>query len=260
MRFARKAIEFEFKRQIDLIESGGKVLQQTLNFNPVTGSTSPLRDKEDAHDYRYFPEPDLPPIVLSDEYIATIKNKMAPLPWKLREQFESELGLNAYDANLLTEDKSVALFFWDFAKNAGDNKAAANLTINKILPYLSETKREIADFPVSTKQLSAFLQLIKEGKVSASIAYQRLFPSLIEQPLIAPLTLAQSLDLVQSTDADFLETLVAQAIEKHPDKVAAYRKGKKGLIGFFMGEVMRNSKGQAEPKATNALLRKMLKG
>lgn len=258
MRFARKAIEFEFTRQIDLLESGGRVEQQTLNFDPVSGTTSPLRDKEDAHDYRYFPEPDLPPVVLSDSYIEKIKAEQMPLPWALRQQFEENLGLSNNDAHILTEDKATAMFFLNFSEQHSDNKAAANLTINKILPYLADKKITIDDFPISVAQLSAFLQLIEEGKVSSSIAYQRLFPSLIEQPLIAPLSLAQSLNLVQSADADFLETLVAEAIAKHPDKVKAYQKGKKGLIGFFMGEVMRNSKGKAEPKTTNALLRKML--
>ncbi len=258
MRFARKAIEFEFKRQIDLIESGGKVLQQTLNFDAATGTTSPLRDKEDAHDYRYFPEPDLPPVVLADDYIDAIKTAMPPLPAQLKKQFQKELGLNEYDTNLLTEDKSVALFFLDFVKEYSNYKSAANLVINKILPFLNEKNIALSQFPIGIKNLSAFLKLIDDGQVSSSIAYQRLFPELLEKPNSAPLELAQSLNLIQSSDIGFLEDLVQKTIENNPDKVKAYQNGKKGLIGFFMGEVMKQSKGKAEPKATNALLRKYL--
>ena len=258
MRFARKAIEFEFKRQIDLIESGGKVLQQTLNFDAATGTTSPLRDKEDAHDYRYFPEPDLPPVVLADDYIDAIKTAMPPLPAQLKKQFQKELGLNEYDTNLLTEDKSVALFFLDFVKKYSNYKSAANLVINKILPFLNEKNIALSQFPIGIKNLSAFLKLIDDGQVSSSIAYQRLFPELLEKPNSAPLELAQSLNLIQSSDIGFLEDLVQKTIENNPDKVKAYQNGKKGLIGFFMGEVMKQSKGKAEPKATNALLRKYL--
>ena len=258
MRFARKAIEFEFKRQIDLIESGGKVLQQTLNFDAATGTTSPLRDKEDAHDYRYFPEPDLPPVVLADDYIDAIKTAMPPLPAQLKKQFQKELGLNEYDTNLLTEDKSVALFFLDFVKEYTNYKSAANLVINKILPFLNEKNIALSQFPIGIKNLSAFLKLIDDGQVSSSIAYQRLFPELLEKPNSVPLELAQSLNLIQSSDIGFLEDLVQKTIENNPDKVKAYQNGKKGLIGFFMGEVMKQSKGKAEPKATNALLRKYL--
>lgn len=258
MRFARKAIEFETKRQIDLIESGGSVQQQTLNFNPDTGVTSPLRTKEDAHDYRYFPEPDLPPIVLTKEYVEELKAQMPPLPQALLEKFISEFGLSKYDANLLTEEKASALFFLELVKECPNYKAVANLMINKVLPYLNESKTELSDFPITHKNLAAFIQLIEEGKISASIAYTRLFPKMIEKPSMAPLEIAEALNLLQSADEGFLEKLVEEAIEKYPDKVAAYKKGKKGLIGFFMGEVMRASKGKAEPKSTNALLRKKL--
>ena len=136
MRFARKAIEYERKRQINLIEKGGKVRQQTLNFDPETGVTSPLRDKEDAHDYRYFPEPDLPPVVISDEYLESIMDEMPPLPWELQEQFSQEYGLSDYNAQLLTEEKETALFFLDISKHTTNYKAAANLLINKVKPWI----------------------------------------------------------------------------------------------------------------------------
>ncbi len=257
MRFARKAIEFERKRQIDLLESGGKVAQQTLNFDPVSGTTSPLRDKEDAHDYRYFPEPDLPPVVISDEYLAKIKAGMPPLPWEMQEKFVNDYELSAYDAKLLTEEKGVALFFQELTKHTKNYKGAANLIINKVSPWLSEEKKQIADFPINHQQLGALIQLIDGGKVSNTIAYQRIFPELLTTKKM-PLEIAEALNLVQSSDEGFLEKLVDDVIAQNPDKVKAYQNGKKGLIGFFMGAVMKASRGKAEPKSTNALLAKKL--
>lgn len=258
MRFARRAIEFEVKRQIDLIEAGGQVEQQTLNFDPETGVTSPLRSKEDAHDYRYFPEPDLPPVVLKPDYIEEIRQNLAPLPWKLYDRFVAAVELSDYDANLLTEEKPTALFFLDLCEHTENYKAAANLIINKLLPTCSELNISIDSFPVSHAQLAAFIQLIDDGKVSNSNAYQRVFPQLIEQPERSPLEIAKALNLIQTADTDFLETLIDEVLAANPDKVAQFRKGKKGLLGFFVGEVMRRSKGKAEPKATNVLLNKKL--
>lgn len=258
MRFARKAIEYERKRQINLIEKGGKVKQQTLNFDPETGVTAPLRDKEDAHDYRYFPEPDLPPVVLSDEYLEGIMDKMPPLPWELQERFTKEFGLSDYNAQLLTEEKTTALFFVNLSKDTKNYKAAANLLINKIKPWVEEQKVDINTFPIPSKHLAGLIQLIDDGKVSNSIAYQKIFPVQIESPNTLPLQIAESLNLLQSSDSTFLEQLADEVIAANPDKVKAYQKGKKGLIGFFMGELMKKSKGKAEPKTANALLREKL--
>ena len=257
MRFARKAIEYERKRQIDLIESGGKVEQQTLNFDPITGVTSPLRDKENAHDYRYFPEPDLPPVLISTDYLASIQKEMPALPWELQQEFTEQYQLSAYNAKLLTEEKGVAEFFKELNKHTKNYKGAANLIINKINPWLNEEKVAIENFPIDFKQLGAFIQLIEEGKVSNTIAYQRIFPALFETKK-SPLAIAESMNLVQSSDTDFLAQLVDEVLAKNPDKVKAYQKGKKGLIGFFMGQVMKASKGKAAPKTTNALLIKKL--
>lgn len=254
MRFARKAIEYEVNRQIQIMESGGKVEQQTLNFDPETGVTTPLRSKEDAHDYRYFPEPDLPPVLILPEYLEAIKFSLPALPWELVEQFTTAYGLSDYDANLLTEEKETALFFLDLCQHSANYKAAANLIINKILPWCKEEKTEIGKFPIQHKVLAEFIQLIDSEKVSNSNAYQRIFPELLAQPDQSPEAIAQALNLIQTTDNNFLTQIVEEVIAKYPDKVNEYRKGKKGLIGFFVGEVMKHSKGKAEPKATNALL------
>jgi len=184
---------------------------------------------------------------------------MPPLPWELKERFISEFKLSEYDAQLLTEEKETAMFFLELTKHAKSPKACANVIINKIKPWAAEQKTSIKAFPIAAPNLAALLQLIEEGKVSNTVAYQKLFPALLKTPDKSPLELAESLNLIQSSDSNFLEQLVEEVIAANPDKVKAYQKGKKGLIGFFMGEVMKKSKGKAEPKATNALLREKLK-
>lgn len=256
MRFARRAIEFEHKRQIDILEKGGTIHQQTLNFDPQTGVTTPLRSKENANDYRYFPDPDLPPLVLSPAFIAQIEAEMPILPVKAQEALMANQGLSLYDAQLLTEEKNVYLYFQNTIAHVPppQYKAVANLMINKILPYVHETKTALAAFPLSSTQIRAFIDLIDSGKVSHSVAYQTLWPALLDQPEADATALATALNLFQNTDTDFLAQVVKEVVAQYPEKVAEYKKGKKGLIGFFMGEVMKASKGKAEPKSTNALL------
>ena len=258
MKFARQAIAYESQRQIDLIENGGTVTRETLNFNPATGLTTPMRDKEDAHDYRYFPDPDLPPVVLSEKEIEEIKNGLPKLPHELFNEFNSKYGLSEYDAELLTTEKNTATYFLELIKYTTHFKSAANLIINKINPYLSEKSIGLECFDISKKRLAEFIQLIEDGKVSSSIAYQRLFPEMVNQQDVEVMVLAQKMNLIQNADEGFLEKIVDEVLANNPDKVKAYQNGKKGLIGFFMGEVMRASKGKAEPKATNVLLMKKL--
>ena len=260
MRYARRAIAYEVKRQIDLIEAGGKVEQQTLNFDPATGVTAPLRDKENAHDYRYFPEPDLPPVVLEEAFIQKIREEMPALPWELFERFTIEFELPAYDAELLTAEKTVADFFLELTQHTSNYKAASNLIINKIAPYCSKEGIDILDFPVDHPALAAFIQLIDNGKVSNTIAYERILPEMIDDPAVPPLEWAQRLNLIQTSDEDVLEKLADQVLEQFPDKVADYRKGKEGLVGFFMGRALRASQGKADPKVTNDLLTRKLNG
>jgi len=258
MKFAKQAIEYEFKRQVDLMETGKKVQQQTLHFDRVKGVTSPLREKENAHDYRYFPEPDLPPVLLSDAFLTQVRDAMPALPWELFQEMQETYELPAYDANLLTDELSTALFFKALTQHTQNYKAASNLIINKINPWLKEEQANIKDFPVAHEQLAAFLTLIDEGKVSNTIAYQRIFPELLQQPQETPLAIAKRMNLLQTSDEDFLTKIVTEVVAKHPDKVTVYRKGKKGLLGFFMGEIMKASKGKADPKATKELLQEQL--
>jgi len=251
MRFARRAIAYEVSRQIKVIEGGGKVQQQTRQFDPSSGTTSALRDKEDAHDYRYFPDPDLPPIVLTQEYIDDIRNSLGVLPWEAYAQL-TELGLEPADAALISEEKQAYRSFMDYAAASPAVPELAKLWVNRILPHLASHQLR-----VSPQEMAALQQLIIDGKISAANAASKLLPDLLVAPG-DPGERATQLGLIQNTDTDFLSTIAGEVIAANPAKVTAYRKGKKGLIGFFMGEVMKRSKGSAEPRETRELLQKML--
>jgi len=258
MRYARKAIEYEVQRQIGVVEAGGKIDQQTLNFDPATGVTSPLRSKEDAHDYRYFPDPDIPPIQLTAAELAAIQAQLPALPWVLRKKMITTYGLSAYNAELLTAEAETAAFFLALSEQTAAYTAAANLIINKVLPWRKEQDKNLDSFPLSAAQLAELIELIETGQVSNSTAYQELFPALVAAPDRRPAELATANGWLQSADADELGSWVDAVLAAHPDKVKAYQQGKKGLLGFFMGEVMKRSKGQAEPKKTTALLQERL--
>lgn len=258
MRYARQAIAYEVGRQAAIVSQGGRVEQQTLNFDPATGVTAPLRDKEDAHDYRYFPEPDLAPIVLTEADIAHIREAMPITPWEAHRALMTTYELPAYDATLISEDLPTFHFYQRLAKATPHFKAAANLLINRIIPHVQETSSTWMDFPLSVTRLAEFLDLIVGGKVSNSIAYQRLFPALLATPDQSPLEVAKQLNLLQTSDADMLETWIGEIMAQYPDKVEAYRKGKKGLLGFFMGELMKRSKGKADPQVATALFQQAL--
>jgi aspartyl-tRNA(Asn)/glutamyl-tRNA(Gln) amidotransferase subunit B len=254
MKFARQAIDYETRRQVNLIEAGGQVEQNTLHFDPATGVTSPLRSKEDAHDYRYFPDPDLLPIVLDTAYIEQVRADMPPLPQELFEQFTKQYSLSEYDAALLAEEKPVALYFVELCRHTPHFKAAANLIINKILPWRDENKAGIGVYPVSQERLAEMLELVVGGQLNNTAAWQNLLPAMMAKPEQSALELAQTQGLLQTNDEDFLLEIIESALAANPAKVAEYRKGKKGLQGFFMGEIMRLSKGKADPKAVTPLL------
>ena len=252
MRFARRAIVYEVDRQVGVLEAGGEVVQETRQYDPGSDTTSALRDKEDAHDYRYFPEPDLPPVVLSEEYVDQLREQLGPLPWEAVSTL-TKLGITPEDAALISEDRDHYSTFLDYVPPSPDVPGLSKLWVNRVLPHLQRT----GDLSLRPEQLSALQQLIHDGSVSAANAAARLLPDLLDRPG-DPLQRAEQLGLVQNTDTDYLRTTVEQVLADFPDKVAAYRGGKKGLLGFFMGEVMKRSGGSAEPKETQALLRTML--
>lgn len=258
MRYARQAIAYEVARQQKIVAGGGTVQQQTRNFDPDTGRTYALRDKENAHDYRYFPEPDLPPVLLTPAELATMQKQLPALPRARYEQFRQEYQLSDYDARLLVEERETADLFSAMLGSYHNPKGLANLIINRLFSWCQEHQVSLADLPANAAQLAAFQRIIDEGLVSHSTAYQRLFPQWIRQAEEDPRALAQALNLVQNSNTNYLEELALQVISANPDKVKVYRKGKKGLLGFFMGQLMRASKGKADPQLSKQLLQRLL--
>ena len=258
MRNVMRAIEFEAKRQIDLIENGGTVEQETRSFNAVDASTFTLRSKENAHDYRYFPESDLPPFVVSKEKIEAIQAAMPKLSKELYKEFTQDLGLSAYDATIIAEDKYFAQYFLKIVSEGAQAKAAANWMIGPVKSYLNDQAIEIGEFPLRPAQINEIIKLIEDGKLNFASASQKLYPALLEQKDTDILKLAESLNIIQNSDTGEIERIVDEVLAENPDKVEAYKNGKTGLMGMFMGQVMRKSGGKADPKiATNILSKKL---
>lgn len=257
-RNVQKAIDFEIKRQIELIEGGGKVEQTTMNFNAATGETVLLRAKEDAHDYRYFTEPDLQPVVVTQDYISEVQKHMPALPAELYKKYVEVLKLSEYDAAILTESKAIALYFEELIQYTKNTKAAANWMMGEIKSFLNAKAMEIVDFTIAPEKIAQLIQLVDASKISNTVASQKLFPLLIENSSKDPLTLAQENNWIQESNQDALQEFVQAALAKYPAKVEEYKNGKKGVLGLFMGEVMKMSQGKADPKVTNQLVREAL--
>ncbi|MGB1248732.1 MAG: Asp-tRNA(Asn)/Glu-tRNA(Gln) amidotransferase subunit GatB [Chitinophagales bacterium] len=260
IRNVGRAISHEFTRQIDLIESGGVVEQQTRSFNALDGTTALMRSKENAHDYRYFPEPDLPVVIVKDEQIEAIRSEMPKLAKELYTEYTQNLKLSDYDAKVISDDKSVSDFYNDLIQKTSNYKAAANWLLGPVKSYLNENAVEIDDFPISTEKISRIIALIEEGKFNFSSASQKLFPALLENPSENIEQLAEKLNIVQNSDAGDIERIIDEVLAMFPDKVEEYRSGKKGLQGMFMGQVMKKSQGKADPKVANQILAKKLNG
>ena len=216
-----------------------------------------MRHKEKANDYRYFPEPDLQPVLVTEEYIENIKKTLPNLPKELFKKFNKKFGLSEYDTNILVDEKGIALYFDDLCQHTTNYKAAANLVNGSIKSYLNETATTIANFNISPKRLAGLIKLIDEGNISNSVATSKVFSKTIENNLSAE-QIAVKHNWIQESDSSALSDFVDAAIAKYPEKVLEYKNGKKGLIGLFMGEVMKLSKGKADPKFCNQLLRKKL--
>ena len=258
IRNVQKAIELESKRQIELYENGVEVDQETRNYNAARNETSVLRSKEDAHDYRYFPEPDLSPIIIKQEYIDKIKSELPALPEELYTKYTKEYGLSDYDAKNLTDSKGIALYYNEISKHTTEFKMAANIVMGPIKSYLNEKAIEIVQFTLPASRISEIIQLIKDGKISASKASQELLPLMVKHIDISALKLAEDNQLIQESDSDALLEFVKHAISKFPDKAEAYKNGNKNLLGLFMGEVMKLSRGKADPKMANKIIREEL--
>lgn len=258
IRNVQRAIEYEIKRHIDLIESGGKVLPETRSFDAVAGTTFTLRTKESADDYRYFPEPDLQPVIVTQKYIEEVRTKLPPLPNDLYKKYTKQLGLSSYDAGVLTDNKQIALYYEEMIAHTNNYKAAANWLTVTVKSYLNERALTIDRFTITPARLVQLVKLVEEGKVSNAVASQRIFPAMLDHPDKAPLQLAEEMNLIQESNADSLLEYVKQAIANNPAKVAEYKAGKTNLVQMFMGEVMKLSKGKADPKMASQLVKEML--
>ncbi len=256
-KFAKSAVEYESARQIKILKSGGTIAMNTLLFNPETGATKPMRSKEEANDYRYFPDPDLPPLHLTQEYIDSVISQVDLLPWTAKEMLKVDYHLSEYDAEILSRDKKVALFFmqFDIAKNHGTT--LSSFIINKILPYCQQNSRVVSS--LNSKNISSFVQLLDSGKISRSAGLNSLSEIVLSsQEKVDIEALAQDNNLIQSDDQDFLDQIIKDVLSQNMDKVQAYQSGKKGLLGFFMGQIIRETKGKANPKVLTAKLNKVL--
>jgi len=259
IRNVKRAIEIEAKRLVELLEAGEVIHQQTRSFDANNGTTFAIRDKEDADDYRYFAEPDLTPFHLQDEFIEKIKNTIPALPEERIKRYTTEMHLSEYDASVLTDEKSFADYFEKVISYTTNYKAVANWMLGPVKSWLNEQNKEIEDFPIPPQQLAALIGLVDSGKVSFSAASAKLFPQLLKEPGKSPELIATELNLVQQSDLSAIGRIVDRVLEKFADKVTEYKKGKKGLLSLFVGEVMKQSKGKADPKVANDLLIEKLK-
>lgn len=257
-RNVARAIEHEFERQVAMVEEGVEIISETRTFDAATGLTASMRTKEDLNDYRYFPEPDLSPVVVSEEWLESIKVAMPSLPRELHHKFVNEFGLPEYDAGVLTDSKEIALYFEKLCKQTKNYKAASNWMMGPVKSYLNELTLHIEDFPVTPEQLAALIALIDEGKVNFSVASQKIYPELLKNANKSPLQIAQELNLIQESDEGSLKPIVESVLAENEAKVAEYKSGKKGLMGMFMGQVMKKSQGKADPKVATKLLSEIL--
>jgi aspartyl-tRNA(Asn)/glutamyl-tRNA(Gln) amidotransferase subunit B len=258
IRNVKRAIEFEAKRLVDIIESGGKVIQQTRSFDAGNGTTFALRTKEDANDYRYFADPDLTPFIVTDDLLQEVRASIPALPEERVARYTQQLQLPEYDARVITDEKELAVYFEQIVKHSTNYKAAANWMLGPIKSWLNETGESITALPVQPATIASLIALIDSNQVNFSVASTKIFAALLKEPGKQPLQIAGELNLLQDSDEGNVAAWIEEVLNKMPDKVAEYKKGKKGLIGLFVGEVKKVSKGKADPKLTNDILLKKL--
>ncbi|APH56771.1 Aspartyl/glutamyl-tRNA(Asn/Gln) amidotransferase subunit B [Granulibacter bethesdensis] len=255
IRYVMQAIEAEAKRQIALWEEGGEVDQETRLFDPSRGETRSMRSKEDAHDYRYFPDPDLLPLVLDEDWIEGLKASLPELPDDKRARFIAEYGLTPYDAGVLVAEQASASFFETVAKGR-DARLAANYITGDLFAVLNRTGRSITDSPISAEALGGLLDLLADNTINGRIA-KEVFEAMAETGE-HPADIVEARGLRQVTDTGAIDTAVAQVLEANPDKLAEYRSGKDKLFGFFVGQVMKAMQGKGNPALVNEALKKAL--
>ncbi len=255
-RNVERALEYEVERQIELIEEGGEVIQQTLLWDTNSMQTRLMRTKEEAHDYRYFPEPDLPTVVVDDELLNDIRTELPEMPDVRKNRFVEQLGLSEESAHNLTEDRHLADYYEEILKEGQDAVATSNIVLTEVLRVLNEQSINIDQFTVSPHRLAELIALREDDKISSS-AMTEIFDAMVEGDKSAE-EYAKGMNLIQVSDTGFIEQIADKIIENHPDEVQRYRNGKQGLIGFFIGQVMQQSKGKANPKLVREILSEKL--
>jgi aspartyl-tRNA(Asn)/glutamyl-tRNA(Gln) amidotransferase subunit B len=258
IRNVQRAIDSEIDRQVALLEAGEKILSETRTFNQNNGQTYAMRTKEELNDYRYFPDPDLSPLQVSDAWLSDIRKAMPELPAEKQHRIIKQYGIPEYDAAVLTESKDIAEYFEGVCVNTANFKSASNWVMGPVKSFLNDNNIEVGEFPLKPTALSELIGLVERGKVSHTAAVQKIFPLLLTSPGKSPLHVAESLNVIQDSDAGSLQPIIKEVIREFPLKVEEYKNGKKGIVAMFMGEVMKRSKGKADPKLANELLMKTL--
>ena len=258
VRFVMQTIELEASRQVDVIEAGGKIVQETRLFDPDRGETRSMRSKEDAHDYRYFPDPDLLPLVLTEDFIAECQASLPELPDAKRARYESALGLSPYNAAVLTAEAETARWYEAVLAHGAEARAAANWLTSDLFGALNRLGRAISDCPVSPAQAAELLSLVGDGTLSGTLAKQ-VFEIMLETGQ-DPAKIVDERGLRQTSDTGAIEAVIAEVLAKNPGQLEQYRGGKEALFGFFVGQTMKAMGGKANPGVVNDLLKKALAG
>jgi aspartyl-tRNA(Asn)/glutamyl-tRNA(Gln) amidotransferase subunit B len=255
-RNVQRALEYEVKRQQYLVENGQKIVQETRLWDDAQGVTNSMRSKEEAHDYRYFPDPDLVPVMVDEAWIAKIRKELPELPLVKRERFVKEYQIPVYDAGVLTAERALAEYYEEVVRLCGKPKQASNWVMGDVLRFLNEEKRNIRQCPITAKSLADMIKLIEEGAISGKMA-----KDVIEEMYKSgksPQDIIKEKGLVQITDEGELIKTITTIIEANPNQLKDFRGGKEKLFGFFVGQVMKATQGKANPQLVNDLLKKML--
>ncbi len=251
-----KAIEYEIERQINILEDGGKIIQQTLLWDADANLVKPMRSKEEAHDYRYFPDPDLMPVVVPADWKNEIESSMPELPERRRDRFISQFSLPKYDAEILTSSRELADYYENILKETNDYKSASNWVMTEVLKVINDEKISIKEFPVTPEKLGNLIKLINENVINGKIA-KEIFPEMLTTKK-DPLEIIKEKNLVQITDTKEIENAIDRILSANEPQVKEYLKGKEKVIGFFVGQIMKETKGKANPTIVNELLKSKL--
>jgi len=258
IRNVQRSIDFEICRHASLLEEKKKIEVETRTFDAPSGKTIAMRKKEAAHDYRYFPEPDLNPIKITSEQLSAIQKEMPPLPNDLYDKFTTKFNLSSYDTLVLLEQKEIALYFLDILNFTTNYKSAANWVMVNIKSHLNQQAKSIDELEIKSAYVGELIKLIDENKISHSLASQKVFPKMIEHPNESPSSIAVKYNWISQSNEDDLSTVIFQIFKDNPEETKRFKEGEKKLTGFFMGQIMKATKGTADPKLTAKLLNQLI--